>query len=86
VLVTVPATSRVSRGRVDREYWRFTVASCRELFGELFDDLEVRSDGNVLACVAFLLGLATEELKPSELAHEDEHFPLIVTVRATKTA
>jgi hypothetical protein len=30
--------------------------------------------------------MAAEELKPRELDHVDEHFPLLVTVRALKEA
>jgi hypothetical protein len=44
----------------------------------------VRSYGNVLAGMAFLAGLATEELARRELDRHDPYFPLVVAVRAVK--
>jgi hypothetical protein len=38
----------------------------------------------VLSAVAFLIGMAAEELSARELEEDDPFFPLIVTVRATK--
>jgi SAM-dependent methyltransferase len=86
ILCTVPSVSRISRGRADREFWRFTAASCRSLFGEEFPDgaVEVTSFGNVLPAIAFLAGLAAEELSREELDSVDEHFPVVVAVRAVK--
>jgi SAM-dependent methyltransferase len=86
LLCTVPSVSRIEPGSLEREYWRFTGASCRRLFVEAFGSSEVSVDthGNVLSSIAFLAGLAREELGRRELDYEDEYFPLIVTVRATK--
>ena len=86
LLATVPSTSRLDRGLRDSEYWRFTVASCRRLFGEPFGDaeVEVRAEGNVLAAVAFLAGVAREELAVRDLARHDPLFPLVVLVRAVR--
>jgi len=88
VLCTVPVVSRIGRGELSPEYWRFTPTTCKILFERAFPggEIEVRSPGNVLACVAFLMGMAAEELKPEELATDDPFFPLLVTVRATKAA
>lgn len=87
LLATLPAVSRVSRGvGVHGDYWRFTVASAEWLFGDVFGPsaITVTSRGNVLGAIAFLTGLAVEELSRSELAVTDPYFPVIVTVRATK--
>lgn len=86
LLCTVPTVSRVERAYLDTEYWRFTAAGCSALFRRAFDagEVEVRSRGNVLVAVAFLLGMAQEELRERELEADDPFFPLIVTVRATK--
>jgi len=87
LLCTVPSVSRLApRYGLERDYWRFTPASCRVLFGERFgpDRIEVRGWGNVLAGVAFLMGMAAEELSERELNRQDDYFPLIVTVRAVK--
>lgn len=87
LLVTVPAVSRVLRGKgYETDFWRFTVASCVALFGEAFGpaNVMVRSYGNVLAGICFLMGMAYEELSRRELERNDKHFPLIVAVRAVR--
>jgi ubiquinone/menaquinone biosynthesis C-methylase UbiE len=87
VLVTVPATSRIApRYGLTSDFWRFTPASTNRLFGEVFgaENVLVRSYGNVLTSIAFLSGLAREELTQNELDVLDEYFPLIVAVRASK--
>jgi SAM-dependent methyltransferase len=87
VLVTVPSVSRIAPVYgLERDYWRFTTASCRRLFGTVFgaDAVAVRSYGNVRTATAFLSGLASEELSRRELDAQDEYFPLIVAVRAVK--
>ena len=87
LLCTVPSVSRIDSGSLDNEYWRFTVAACRRLFGTAFgsDNVTVRGHGNVLTSVAFLAGLAAEELRPRQLAFADPYFPLLVTVRAQRS-
>jgi hypothetical protein len=47
---------------------------------------EVASHGNVLAAVAFLEGLAAEELSARELTVHDPDYPLVVVGRAVKRA
>jgi SAM-dependent methyltransferase len=87
LLATVPAVSRVIRGQDhSQDYWRFTAASCAALFGERFgpEQVTVRARGNVLTCIAFLAGMAYEELSRRELDTDDPDFPLLVTVRAVK--
>lgn len=86
VLATVPAASRVSRGQVDREFWRFTAASVRRLFADEFGgaNVEVVSYGNSLTVAASIVGLASEELPRATFDVDDAHFPLIVGVRAVK--
>jgi len=86
VLCTVPVVSRIGRDEIASEFWRFTPTACSALFERAFPDgeVEVRGRGNALACVAFLMGLAREELKPGELDSDHPFFPLLVTVRATK--
>jgi peptidoglycan/xylan/chitin deacetylase (PgdA/CDA1 family)/SAM-dependent methyltransferase len=89
LLCTLPAVSRVNYedgGRDKGDYWRFTEASVRKLFAEFFPlaNFEVHVFGNVLACTAFLYGLAVHEVTPTELDHHDPWFPLIFAVRAVK--
>ena len=88
LLATVPAVSKVDHhAGVDGDFWRFTAGSCRRLFGEVFagGSVEVHAYGNVLTAIGFLTGLAWEELKTSELDVEDELFPVLIGVRATKS-
>jgi SAM-dependent methyltransferase len=87
LLATVPVVSRIApRYGLDVDYWRFTAAGCSRLFGDVFgpEQVEVRTDGNVLACMAFLEGAALEEIPTEKLAEDDPYHPLIVTVRAVK--
>ena len=88
LLATVPVVSRIARGQSFVDHWRFTPAACARLFGERFgaEHVDVTSHGNVLTCIAFLLGLAYDELSPQELDSRDDDFPLLVTIRAIKTA
>jgi SAM-dependent methyltransferase len=86
LLATLPAVSRVTRGAAASDYWRFTPASAAALFGEAFGpgSVSVHSYGNVLTAVAFLSGMAREELSARELETRDEHFPVVIAVRAVK--
>jgi SAM-dependent methyltransferase len=88
LLATVPVVSRIARGQSFVDHWRFTPAACARLFGERFgaEHVDVTSHGNVLTCIALLLGLAYDELSPQELDSPDDDFPLLVTIRAIKTA
>lgn len=88
VLCTMPAVSRIGKTYLDNEYWRFTTASAARLFGEVFGDesVELRARGNVLTSVAFLMGMASEELSSRELESDDPFFPVVITVCASKSA
>lgn len=88
LLATFPALSRIISEPMDRyrDYWRFTTHSCRGLFEPVFgpENLEVSAHGNVYAAVAFLHGLAVEDLEMRKLDHADPNIEVIVTLRATK--
>lgn len=87
LLVTVPGITQISRDEWGATwYWRFTSLSVRRLFEQAFSpsDLEVRVHGNVLVATAFLHGLATREITPSELAEIDPRYDVLITVRAIK--
>jgi hypothetical protein len=89
VLCTVGGISQISRYDMDRwgDHWRFTTLSARTVFEQVFGAgaVEVEAFGNVLVAVAFLEGLAAEELRPEELAFRDDDYQVLITVRATKT-
>ena len=52
------------------EYWRFTSLSLSRLIKKSFreEDVIIEAHGNVLTALAFLHGLAAEELKTEELS------------------
>jgi SAM-dependent methyltransferase len=93
LLCTLPSVSRVDShyedtGSTESDYWRFTEIAVKRLFADCFipGSVDVAGFGNVLACAAFLYGVAPSELEPEELDHVDPWFPLIFCVRGVKTA
>jgi len=90
LLVTVPGISPVATRSVwgPTWYWSFTEASLRRLLAQTFEarDCRLETHGNVLAAVAFLQGLAAEDLTADELSSRDPDYPIIITALARKTA
>ena len=87
LLATVPGISQIEQGEWGSTwYWGFTALSASRLLGDAFgpDRVTVEAHGNVLASVAFLEGIAAEELAPGELDETDELYPLLITARAVK--
>jgi len=87
VLATVPAVSRIDPNTgLTADYWRFTAASCRVLFEQVFGpgQVRVRSYGNVTSAIAFLAGAVQEDLSPGQLSATDEYFPVVIAVWAMK--
>jgi SAM-dependent methyltransferase len=88
VLVTAPGISQLARPYADLggDHWRFTSRSLRRLFEEVFPpaNVKVEAYGNVLSSIAFLHGIATEDLRREELDVRDPEYELIVAVRALK--
>jgi SAM-dependent methyltransferase len=89
LLATFAGISQISRYDMERwgDYWRFTTASARRLFGEAFptSNVTVEAYGNVLAASAFMHGLVTEDLRVEELDYRDSDYELLITVRAVKS-
>ncbi len=88
LLATNPGISQISRFDMDRwgDCWRMTTKSARRVLEEAFPatHIEVESAGNVLAAVAFLHGLCTDDLTAEELDHTDPDYQLLITMRAVK--
>ena len=89
LLLTTHGISKIGRWEgIDPwgEYWHFTTQSLKRLFQEFFpaENVTVKSYGNVLSTIAFLHGLAVEELSTKELDHHDPNYELLITVRAVK--
>jgi len=62
------------------EYWRFTKKSLSVLLGKHFaeDEIKVSSYGNVKVSMAFLYGLACEDLDEEIFSVNDEQYQLVV--------
>jgi SAM-dependent methyltransferase len=88
VLVSVAGISQMAVDEMEYcgDYWRFTSLSLRMLFEEVFpqENIAVESHGNVLAAIAFLHGLALEELRKEELDFRDPNFELSILLKAVK--
>lgn len=88
LLATVPGISPVCRAEMEQhgDYWRFTSLAVRRLFEEVFppENVHVETFGNVLASVAFLHGLCTDDVGERRLERRDPDYELIIGVRALK--
>jgi SAM-dependent methyltransferase len=88
LLASMPGISQISRWDMERwgDYWRFTSLSAQALAAAVFPPalVTVGVHGNVLTAIAFLHGLAAQELGSEELDYEDPDFQLIITVRAVR--
>jgi peptidoglycan/xylan/chitin deacetylase (PgdA/CDA1 family)/SAM-dependent methyltransferase len=89
LLGTLPCVSPVADaegGGATRDFWRFTEASVRNMFSEVFPvaSFEIIAFGNVMAYAALLHGLPAADLAPEELDDRDPLFPLICCIRAVK--
>ena len=88
VLVTGPGIQKIDSVDIENqeEYWRFTSLALRRLFEEAFpkDNVEVKAYGNVLSAIAFLHGLAIEDLRRKDLDYFDPDYEVSITLRAIK--
>lgn len=87
LLTTFPGISQ----RAEDEWgsywcWSLTTTSAQRLFEEVFPSstLNIKAYGNVLASIAFLHGLAAEELRPADLNYADPCYETLIAVRAVK--
>jgi SAM-dependent methyltransferase len=87
VLATFPGISQISHGEW-KEAWCFTERAAELTFAQcgFGDHVNVESLGNVLTSIAFLHGLAAEELRDDELNRRDPQYQMLVCVRAVKQA
>lgn len=87
LLATFPGISQIDHEDWhDYWCWSFTTLSARRLFCEVFPttNVKVETSGNVLVAIAFLHGLALEELRQTELDYRDPDYEVLITVRAVK--
>lgn len=86
LLMTVPSAAKIDHTMSDWDSWRVLPVGLRRLLEATCEgaDVTVSGHGNLLATVAFLLGLAADELRPSELDSPDMLYPLVTCARAQK--
>jgi SAM-dependent methyltransferase len=87
LLVTVPGISQVVKCDWGSDWcWALTTQSAQLLFEEFFpqSNIQVEAYGNVLAAIAFLQGIAVEELNQNELDYQDDEYQVSITIRAAK--
>ncbi len=88
LLATFPGINKIDRYGMRHwgEHWRFTTLSAKRVFGEAFPSksVKVMAYGNILTAIAFLHGLAAEELKQKELDYCDPEYELLITGRGVK--
>jgi glycosyltransferase involved in cell wall biosynthesis len=87
-LITVPGISQISANAAESAAWSwsFYPETLRRLLTKHFDSqkLVIESYGNVKTTIAFLAGLAQQDLAPEDFHHNDSRYPLIVAARAIK--
>lgn len=87
LLITAPCASKLAYDdKPGTDFWRWTPDGLRLLLTDELagSDVRVHGQGNLLAVVAFLVGLAAEELERRDLVINDVRYPLIVTASARK--
>ena len=87
LLATLPGISQKSNDEWGAFWcWSFTTLSAKLIFEEVFPatNITIKAYGNVLAATTFLYGLATRELRRSELDYHDPDYELLITVKAMK--
>ena len=84
LLATLPGIGPLRAEPDAPMYWPMAPAAARRLFGEVFgpDNVDVGWHGNVLTSIAFLEGVAADDLRLRELDHVDPAYPTVITVRA----
>jgi len=90
LLVCVPGISRLDPDPgPDHDLHRFTPAGLAAILRATLPEAgqqRIVGYGNLLAAVAFLYGIAAEELRPEELAAYDPHYPVLAAARVVKPA
>jgi SAM-dependent methyltransferase len=88
LLMTVPTIAKVEGSLSDRDAWRVLPVGAARLVARTCPgaEVDVTGRGNLLAAVAFLLGIASEELTAAELGTDDPSHPLVTCVRVRRAA
>jgi SAM-dependent methyltransferase len=85
LLLTVPGISQLEQTWED--LWRWTPLGLERFLANVLPEeaeRKVEAHGNVLTSIAFLFGLAAEDLTSAEYDFEDSMYPLVVCARIRK--
>lgn len=88
LLITVPAIARLDRASLDIDRWHLTASGLEEVVrrGCPGGEYSVEAHGNPVVAVAFLHGIAVEELRRTELDSHHALFPIVATAVVRKAA
>lgn len=87
LLISNPAIARLDSAAINEDRWHLSPAGLREVMLRGAPDAQgvsIAGHGNILAAVAFLHGIAQEELSSDELDVHDDLYPVVVTALARK--
>jgi len=86
LLISMPAITRTDAEYASTDRWRVTPSGLETLLAGTCSGArrEVVGYGNLTSAVAFLMGLAAEELEDSELTASDPYFAVSVCARVEK--
>jgi SAM-dependent methyltransferase len=86
LLISAPGITRADPDHIEADRWRFTPVGLDTLLARACLDgrREVVGYGNLISSVAFLMGLAAEELEESELTAKDPYFTVSVCARVQR--
>jgi SAM-dependent methyltransferase len=86
LLISMPAITRADAEYASTDRWRLTPSGLETLLARTCSGArrEVVGYGNLTSAVAFLMGLAAEELEDSELTASDPYFAVSVCARVEK--
>jgi SAM-dependent methyltransferase len=89
LLISVPTLSRLDPSILGKtDLWRFTPVGLEKVLADACEggDIYVRGYGNLCVSVAFLMGLAAQDLTEHEIRFNDPRFPLLACGRAAKAS
>jgi SAM-dependent methyltransferase len=86
LLLTTPAIAHLDPDTPELDRWHVTPAGLEELIARACPGgtAIVRGFGNPVVAIAFLHGIAAEELRSSELEADHARFPIVVTASVRK--
>lgn len=84
MLATFPTISPTWNLKINM--WRLSVKSANYVFSKYFDksNIRVKGYGSKVSSLLFWTGFAIEDISPSDLEKQDESFPTLIGIKATK--